>query len=59
MTGHSVLFLIPDFLQLVVKFGGIGSYLSNWSKRAVCEIKSKWLLHSAFLAPEAGIPGPT
>ena len=57
MTGHSVLFLIPDFRQLVVKFGG--SYLSNWWKRAVCEIKSKWLLHSAFLAPEAGIPGPT
>ena len=49
--------LWPDFRQLVVKFGG--SYLSNWWKRAVCEIKSKWLLHSAFLAPEAGIPGPT
>ena len=57
MTGHSVLFLWPDFRQLVVKFGG--SYLSNWWKLAVCEIKSKWLLHSAFLAPEAGIPGPT
>ena len=57
MTGHSVLFLWSDFRQLVVKFGG--SYLSNWWKRAVCEIKSKWLLHSAFLAPEAGIPGPT
>ena len=57
MTGHSELFLIPDFRQLVVKFGG--SYLSNWWKRAVCEIKSKWLLHSAFHAPEAGIPGPT
>ena len=57
ITGHLVLFLIPDFRQLVVKFGG--SYLSNWWKRAVCQIKTKWLLHLAFLAADTGIPGPT